>query len=137
MEGVGYLSKNEDLFRKTQGTGWRSVIEEELLVALEATLRKYSTQKRNAYWPSWAIPISNLDNMTPGVGPVPSLRDLGGSSRLPNDARKLMYRNMAQGNSGREVQNEAGGSILRSVLNTAKRDPTTFKKPEVVKLLVV
>ncbi|KAJ3575044.1 hypothetical protein NPX13_g4163 [Xylaria arbuscula] len=46
-----------------------------------------------------------------------------------------MYRNMAQGDSGREVQDEAGDSILRSFLNAAKRDPTMFKQLGAVGLL--
>ncbi|KAK2803808.1 hypothetical protein FQN49_008866, partial [Arthroderma sp. PD_2] len=38
MEGVGYLSENQDLLRKLQGSGWRAVKEVELLKALDAAM---------------------------------------------------------------------------------------------------
>ncbi|KAL4860998.1 hypothetical protein BDV12DRAFT_191373 [Aspergillus spectabilis] len=38
MDGVGYLSENQDLLRKMQGTGWRVVQEGELLEGLELAM---------------------------------------------------------------------------------------------------
>ncbi|KAJ5496618.1 hypothetical protein N7463_008605 [Penicillium fimorum] len=72
MEGIGYLSENQDLLRKMQGTGWRVVQEVELLKALDLAMRApfhpnqctQGTAAKNAFLLGLAptIPLSSTES---------------------------------------------------------------------------
>ncbi|KAL4923398.1 beta-ketoacyl reductase [Aspergillus undulatus] len=78
IEGVGYLSENQELLRKMQGAGWRPVQEVELLNALELGMKPSST-----------------NTFLLGVIPSISLSNPNSSTRLRRDARLAAYYNIS------------------------------------------
>jgi acyl carrier protein len=115
MEGVGYLSENQELLRKMQGSGWRPVQEVELLNALELGMKPNTT-----------------NTFLLGVAPSIPLSHPGSSARLRRDVRLAAYHNIGGGAS------QASGSAtdgLRAFLGTVKKDPSTLQSPETAELL--
>ncbi|KAI1128529.1 hypothetical protein F5Y10DRAFT_265029 [Nemania abortiva] len=138
MEGVGYLSENEDLLKKMQGMGWRSVTEEEFLEALDATIRNFSTSNEGtASQPSSprTETLSHKGNMLLGVVPAASPGDTNSSARLRKDIRMAIYHNTNQHSSGEGDRDDGGDDTLRAFLTAAKRDPASFRQPEAAKAL--
>ena len=119
MEGVGYLFENEGLLKKMQGTGWRSVKEEQLLEALGAAILPHSSQQHQS---SWSIVGKN--NILLGISPIRSLE----SSRS-RDVRMAVYHNIAS-NSSAHSGTGSNNDTLRSFLASAKSQPSLFREPD-------
>lgn len=137
MEGVGYLSENEDLLKKMQATGWRSVTEEEFLEALNAILRNPSGSKENTTLQpsSWTETLGSKAKMLLGVVPAAPPGNTGGSARLGKDARMAIYHNMNQHTGGEGNRDDGVDNILRLFLAAAKKNPVLFRQPEAAKVL--
>lgn len=115
MEGVGYLSENQELLRKMQGTGWRPVQEVELLNALELGMKPTSTE-----------------TFILGVAPSLPLSHPESSARLRRDTRLAAYHNIGRG-AGQASSSATDG--LRAFIGTVKKDPSALRSPETVEML--
>ncbi|KAI9692847.1 MAG: Type I Iterative PKS [Bathelium mastoideum] len=131
MEGAGYLFENAELLKKMQGTGWNSVVEEELLEALGASMlpRAPANQQKDV---KSVLPIVDKNNMLLGISPAVPLSSPDASSRLRRDQRMAVYHNM-----GRESGGSAASSndTLRTFLNSARANPAVFRAQETVTIL--
>lgn len=137
MEGAGYLFENAELLRKMQGTGWRSVKEEELLEALEAAmLPRLDGDEKVAEDTQRSSIIVDKHNMLLGIAPDPPLSSPNSSARLRKDARMAVWHNVSVGQSS---SGSGAGSdqadTLRTFLASAKADPALFKTPDTAVLL--
>ncbi|GFF30384.1 hypothetical protein IFM61606_10528 [Aspergillus udagawae] len=115
MEGVRYLSENQELLRKMQGTGWRPVQEVELLNALELVMKPAST-----------------NTFLVGVAPSIPLSHPESSARLRRDARLAAYHNTG-GGAGQASSSATDG--LRAFLGAVKKDLSALQPPETAELL--
>ena len=124
MEGIGYLSENQGLLRKMQGTGWRMVQEAELLEALDLAMMSPSARSQRQEGTALA------DAFLFGVAPLSSLDN---SALLKRDVRMAVYHNMGSGSS--RASTTADG--LRVFLATAKKDPSLLRSKATAELLAV
>ncbi|KIX08677.1 uncharacterized protein Z518_03334 [Rhinocladiella mackenziei CBS 650.93] len=116
MDGVGYLSENQDLLRKMQDTGWRVVQEAELHEGLEVAM---TTPARDSFLLgiSRSVPLSSPDS----------------NGWLRRDARMAVYHTVGSGASKASSANDG----LRSFLKSVKNDPNVLKSTESVNFLAV
>lgn len=124
MDGVGYLSKNQDLLRKMQGTGWRVVQEGELLEGLEAAMMSTparSQAKQSAFRGAFLL----------GISPSVPLSSPDSNARLRRDARMAVYHNVGS-QSNKSVSANDG---LRAFMKSIKSDPNTLKSADSVTFL--
>lgn len=125
IEGAGYLFENEDLLKKMQGTGWRSVKEEELLNAVAVAT---SNAMKPHHDDSVNLPgIIAGENLLLGISPTTPLSSPNSSARLRRDIRMAVYHNVRSDNSS-----DTGGSddSLRSFLTSVKANPQVLRTPE-------
>ena len=127
MEGIGYLTDNQDLLRKMQGTGWRPVQEAELLEALNLAMMSPSNRdQRNG--------VSKAGNaFLVGISPAIPLSNPESSALLRRDVRMAVYHNMDGGASKASAANDG----LRVFLATIRRDPSLLKSEGTAELLAV
>ncbi|KAH7371058.1 hypothetical protein BKA66DRAFT_498750 [Pyrenochaeta sp. MPI-SDFR-AT-0127] len=129
MEGIGYLSENQQLLKKMQGTGWRAVQENELLGALELAMSSVST--RNQFG------LGNESKMGDafllGLVPTTPLSNPDSSARMRRDIRMAVYHTISGGDS------KAGSATdgLRALLSSIKKDSSLLESPEIATLLAV
>ncbi|KAI9713353.1 MAG: Type I Iterative PKS [Chrysothrix sp. TS-e1954] len=128
MEGIGYLSENQDLLRKMQGTGWRAVQEAELLNALEIAMVPQAEQEpKNQGDMSWITHNSFLLGLSPSV----PLSSQDSNARLRKDIRMAAYHNVGRQSSKTASANEG----LRLFLRSVKDDPNLLKSTDSTTLL--
>ena len=127
MEGVGYLSENQDLLRKMQGTGWRPVQEAELLEVLNLAMMSRSTgdPPRGGARTGKAFLV--------GLAPSVPLSSPESSALLRRDVRMAVYHNIAGGG------NKAGAATqgLRLILAMIRKDPNILRSEGTAELLAV
>ena len=131
MEGIGYLSENQEILKKMQGSGWRAVQEVELLGSLELAMMSPSTRKRHGQ--CTATSAEGVDAFVLGLAPTVPLSSLDSSARLRKDARLAIYHNIGDGSSKISSVNDG----LRSFLTTLKNDPSLLKSSETAALLAM
>ena len=123
MEGVGYLSENQELLRKMQGTGWLPVQEIQLLEAMELGMRSPSTIRTQDTTTSFIL----------GVSPTRPLSHPESSVRLRRDVRMAIYHNIG----GDATQAGSAPDGLRAFLASAKKDPSILRSDESTELLAM
>jgi aryl carrier-like protein len=125
MEGIGYLSENQDLLKKMQGTGWRAVQETELLGALNLAMMSPETRSRRG------TATAAGDAFLLGLSPTIPLSSPESSARLRRDVRMAVYHNMGTG------ANKTGTATdgLRAFLSTAKKDPSLLRSKDTSEFL--
>lgn len=121
MEGIGYLSENQELLRKMQGSGWRPVREIELLEACE--LAMISPSPRNQLGNTFLL----------GLSPTIPLSSPESSSRMRRDLRMAIYHNTGGGSSNATAANDT----LRAALDNFKKDPALLDSSNSVEVLAV
>jgi acyl carrier protein len=124
MEGVGYLSRNQELFRKMRGTGWNPVNEEELLEVLgTAMLAGGATGEAKPTTVEDALaPIVNRSTILIGVSPKESANS---GSRLSKDARMAAYLH-----GSKQAANSANNDTLQAFLASAKNNPARYREED-------
>ncbi|PGG97404.1 hypothetical protein AJ79_09216 [Helicocarpus griseus UAMH5409] len=128
MEDIGYLSENQDLLRKMQGTGWRAVQEVELLRTLDLAMMSLST--RNQRRQSTTIG----DVFLLGLAPTVPLSSSESSALQRKDVRLAVYHNIS--GSGLSKGGSAADG-LRALLATARKDPSLLRSNETAQLLAM
>ncbi|KAF5025548.1 hypothetical protein F66182_2356 [Fusarium sp. NRRL 66182] len=127
MEGVGYLFENEELLRKMQGSGWRSVQEGQLLKALGvAMMPKGSHQQPED------DTLVDRNNFLLGISPTTPLSDPSSSARLRKDVRMAVYHNEGVNSASKSA---ASDDALSAFLSSAKSNPALLKAPEAGQLI--
>ncbi|KAI8932960.1 hypothetical protein NX059_010429 [Plenodomus lindquistii] len=119
MEGIGYLSENQELLKKMQGTGWRAVRETELLKALDLALSSPSARSLGKQGPTFG------DVFLLGLTPTIPLSNPESSALLRRDVRMSVYHNIG---GGTKAGPPADG--LRTFLTTTKKDPSMLRSEE-------
>jgi len=129
MEGIGYLSENQDLLRKMQGTGWRVVQEAELQGALDLAMMSPSTrgQRRQG--------TAAVDAFLLGLAPTVPLSSPESSALLRRDVRMAVYHNISGGSGSSKAGSATDG--LRAFLATTRKDPSLLRSNETAELLAV
>lgn len=130
MEGVGYLSENQELLKKMQGTGWSVVQETELLAALPLAMMSPSARSQRV---RRTQDTTAGDAFLLGLAPTIPLSSPGSSARLKRDVRIAVYHNISAG------VGKAGTATdgLRAFLATVKKDPTILRAEETLELLAM
>ncbi|KAL4931040.1 beta-ketoacyl reductase [Aspergillus undulatus] len=118
MDGVGYLSENQDLLRKMQGTGWRVVQEGELLEGLELAMMGSS-------------PSSKDHAFLLGISPTVPLSSPDSDVRLRRDMRMAVHHNVGSRNSKAGSANDG----LRAFLKSVQSNPNVLNAPDSVTFL--
>lgn len=139
VEGAGHLFGNAELLRKMQGTGWRSVKEEELVAALElAMLPRLDGGGRGGGEDEGGVrTIVDKHNMLLGITPDPPLGSPNSSARLRRDVRMAAFHNVGGAGEGGAASGGAGKQVdaLRAFIAKAKADPALLKSPEAAAFL--
>jgi NADP-dependent 3-hydroxy acid dehydrogenase YdfG/acyl carrier protein len=117
VEGIGHLSKNPELFKKIQGTGYLAVQEKELLQALELAILSTATQQ------NCETSKTEQNSFLLGISPSVPLSDPRSSAWIRKDVRMAVYHNV------KSVGATLGPAddTLRSLLIAGKNSPATFK----------
>ena len=131
MEGIGYLSENQDLLRKMQGTGWRVVQEAELLGALDLALMSPSTRNQRRQGTTAG------DAFLLGLAPTVPLSSPESSALLRRDVRMAVYHNISRGGGGGGSKAGSATDGLRAFLATTRKEPSLLKSNETAELLAV
>ncbi|TVY41639.1 Highly reducing polyketide synthase [Lachnellula subtilissima] len=130
MEGIGYLSENQELLRKMQGTGWHVLQEAELLGGLNEAMTPppaVAQSKQNA------VLTAARCNFLLGISPSVPLSSPDSNSRLQRDMRMAVYHNV----SSRSSKNGSANDGLRSYLKSIKNDPNLLKSSESISFLAL
>lgn len=128
MEGIGYLSENQDLLKKMQGSGWRVVQEVELLGALDLAMMPPSTRTQRKQGGA------SGDAFLLGIAPTTPLSSPESSARLRRDVRLAIYHNIGAGSNSKAGSASDG---LRGLLATYRKDPSLLKSPETTQVLAL
>jgi hypothetical protein len=121
MEGVGYLSDNQELLRKMQGSGWRAVQEIELLESLDLAM------KSDHEVSSTRVPQTFIL----GFAPTIPLSSPESSARLRRDIRMATYHNV----NSTAAQASTSNDLLRVFIGGLKNDPSPLESDASVSLL--
>ncbi|KAH8728017.1 hypothetical protein GQ44DRAFT_757464 [Phaeosphaeriaceae sp. PMI808] len=124
MEGIGYLSDNQDLLRKMQGTGWRVVQETELLGALDLAMVPKLTHNHSA---------AGKNTFLLGLAPTVPLSSPDSNTRLRRDVRMTYYHNLGRGSS--KAASGSAADALRIFIASVKKDPTLLGSKETADFL--
>ncbi|KAE9363949.1 hypothetical protein N431DRAFT_474945 [Stipitochalara longipes BDJ] len=128
MEGIGYLSENQELLRKMQGTGWRAVQEIDLLRALDLAMMSPSTRSQRRQGAAAG------DTFLLGLAPSTPLSSPESSSLLRRDVRMAVYHNTGAGGGSKAG---SANDNLRAFLAKIRKSPDLLKAPETLELLAV
>lgn len=129
MEGIGYLSENQDLLRKMQGTGWRVVQEAEFLGALDLAMMSPSNRNQRRQGTTAG------DTFLLGLAPNVPMSSPESSALLRRDVRMAVYHNVSDGGGG----SKAGSATdrLRAFLATARKEPNLLRSNGTTELLAL
>lgn len=133
VEGVGYLSENEDLLRKLQGSGWRSITEERVLEAVAEAMRPRRGEITTTKHKNTDI-VVNRNNMLLGISPTVPLSSPDASARLRKDIRMSVYHNTSATSTNTSPSSQ---STLTLFMSRAKLDPSLFRQPGTAALLAL
>ncbi|KAI0429154.1 hypothetical protein F5Y09DRAFT_268995 [Xylaria sp. FL1042] len=109
VEGVGYLSENQELLRKMQGNGWRAVQETELLEALDLAMKPSASTHTGQR----ARQVSGAFIL--GFAPTTPLSSADSSARMRSDVRLAAYHNVQDSNAKATSTNEGLSALLASL----------------------
>ena len=127
MESIGYLSENQDLLRKMQGTGWRVLQEAEFLEALDLAMMSPSNcrQRRQG--------TTAGDTFLLGLLPTVPMSSPESSALQRRDVRMTVYHNISDGGGA----SKAGFATdkLRAFLATARKEPSLLRSKGTPELL--
>ncbi|KAI0593381.1 hypothetical protein F4775DRAFT_607795 [Biscogniauxia sp. FL1348] len=132
VEGAGYLSENEALLRKMQGTGWRALSERELFWGLERAILRALRQKNDAT--TMTAVLAALEsgrnfvdphNFLLGIAPVVPLSSPDASARHRRDRRMAVYHNASGAEASSSSSSSDGG--LAALIAAGKENPALFK----------
>ncbi|KAI0505428.1 hypothetical protein F5B22DRAFT_524155 [Xylaria bambusicola] len=124
MEGVGYLSENQELLRKMQGSGWRAVQEIELLDALDLAMRRSTACASQGQGPKAGAFIL-------GFAPTAPLSSPDSSARLRRDVRLAAYHNIRNSNAKTTTKNDG----LSTLLTLLRKNPVQIGTSETITAL--
>ncbi|ETS84328.1 hypothetical protein PFICI_02353 [Pestalotiopsis fici W106-1] len=123
MDEVGYLTRNEELFRKMKGTGWRPVREAELLNALRVAMQPRAAQTQTE---------NDSRNFMIGIKPTVPLSNPGSSARQRRDIRMSVYHNAPAAAHVTGQSAISADNSLTGLLASIRDDPNILIKPETV-----
>ncbi|KAI1488819.1 hypothetical protein F5X96DRAFT_684632 [Biscogniauxia mediterranea] len=140
IEGAGYLSENEALLKKMQGTGWRALSERELFWGLERAILCALRQKNDATTTTTALAAieSGRDFVDPhnfllGIAPVVPLSSPDASARHRRDRRMAVYHNASGNETSSSSSSSEGG--LAALIAAGKENPALFKGADAATLI--
>lgn len=134
MEGIGVMSKNVELLRKLQGSGWRLNNESELIEAVDSAIQ-FQTNKRDMKHTSTPTDSTTVDRtrFIFGLCPTVPLSSPDSYTNLRADVRMAVYHNSTR----QSLKSDVAEDALRTLLSMAKKDASVLESDESVSLLAI
>lgn len=138
MEDIGVMSGSTDLLKRLQGSGWRLNNEAELIEivdsAIQLTIAKRNVENKKQTPASISIQEVDKTRFIFGLCPTVPLSSPDSYTNLRADVRMAVYHN-----SKRQTTKSGAASedALRTLLTTAKKDPTVLESQESVNILAL
>ncbi|KAL8881851.1 MAG: hypothetical protein Q9198_001030, partial [Flavoplaca austrocitrina] len=136
MEGIGVMSGSIDLLKKLQGSGWRLNNEAELIEivdsAIQLTIAKRNMEKKQTP-ATTSIQEVNKTRFIFGLCPTVPLNSPDSYTNLRADVRMAVYHNSKR----QSAKSAAPEDALRTLLTTAKKDPSVLESSESVTTLAL
>ena len=137
MEGIGVMSGSIDLLKKLQGSGWRLNNEAELIEivdsAIQLTMAKRNIEKKQTP-ATTSIQEANKTRFIFGLCPTVPLSSPDSYVNLRADVRMAAYHNSKRQSAAKSAASE---DALRTLLTTAKKDPSVLESSESVTTLAL
>ncbi|KAK2748478.1 Type I Iterative PKS [Myotisia sp. PD_48] len=130
VEGIGFISEHQGLMNKMKMSGFKGVIEQELLDALAVAMTVHS---RPAVKVTGNPNFSNPNGFVLGLGSTIPLNSPSNLAIWRKDRRMAAYHNV----SGDSATTAASEETLKSYLAGVKADPSLLKSAETVKVFAV
>lgn len=131
MEGIGVMSGSIDLLKKLQGSGWRLNNEAELIEIVDSAIQ-LTIAKRNIATTT-SIQEVNKTRFIFGLCPTVPLSSPDSYTNLRADVRMAVYHNFKR----QSAKSAASEDALRTLLTTAKKDPSVLESSESVTTLAL
>jgi NAD(P)-dependent dehydrogenase (short-subunit alcohol dehydrogenase family) len=133
MEDIGAMSDNAEILTRLKGSGWRLNNESELLEAVDSAIQLCSQRTNTA--PASYLPMTvDKTRFIFGLCPTVPLSRPDSYTTLRADVRMAVYHNSKRQS---DKSGAAEGASLRTLLSTAKKNPSILDSDASINLLAM